>query len=75
MTNGRLVIIDSIDADDDRECSLCGKPKEGIVVQAEDGTEFNWCWACTKKLMRMRRTAKPRAEALRASHASHANGS
>jgi hypothetical protein len=44
------------------ECSLCGKDKEGIIVEEEDGTELRWCWPCARKLIRMRRVAKAKVE-------------
>jgi ribosome-binding protein aMBF1 (putative translation factor) len=61
MKKGKLTIVGAIE-DDTEDCSLCGKAKEGLVVQEEDGTELNWCWACAKKLMRMRRLAKAKAD-------------
>ncbi len=57
MKKGKLTILGALE-EGTEECSLCTKTKEGLVVQQEDGTQLNWCWACAKKLIRMRRLSK-----------------
>jgi hypothetical protein len=62
MTNGKLEIVDSFEADTE-ECSWCSKTKEGIVLKDEEGRETNWCWPCMRKFMKMRRAAaRPKSE-------------
>jgi hypothetical protein len=73
MIHGKQWMVGSFD-DDTEECSLCRKSKEGVVLQEEDGSEFNLCSMCLKKMNRLRRAARARAESVTPSFPSMKNG-